>query len=380
MRTALAGAASGALAVLGLLGGPAAHAASGPGGPSVYYVGDDGGLWSYGQQADGSWTTAAAQGPAGVAPPGAPVAATRLPGGPPTAYLVGSDGSLLEDCPATGGPVALTKPGFTAPGTHLTATVKAGHALVTVPLAALAGQVLEIPHPCGPPTALLAGTPLDDYKGGAHASTGLSDGGDALFWVDAGGAVRVQWRAAQTGAVSEKQLTAPGTAKPGGGVAVADTEAAGTSTGVVTLLFTGHDGRVYVAHPVEGGALADVPLPDTTAPVKVPDGAELALPVGKSALRAAWAAGDGTVTVATLSPAGQWQHTDALSGPGFTAPGSSVATAPPADGGDGGDGEFCGTYPHRPVRRTGPLPDPPQWGWQAAGPDNVTPGAVFAWA
>ncbi|MEW2116979.1 hypothetical protein AB0945_17630 [Streptomyces sp. NPDC005474] len=360
-----------AAVAVGLLAAPTAHAATVPADATAYYIGDDGGLWSYGRAADGRWSTAARVGPARLAPAGAPVAATRPPGGPSNVFFVGVDGSVLVGCPQLSQPVALTGAGFARPGAPITATVADGRILVSSRFVHFAHTYrMEISNPCSPPVSLVLVNPPPKYSGGGLASAGLADGGSGVFYVDGSGALWAQWRD-RTGLLTDQQLTVAETATPGGGIAVVSTEGAGTERGVLTLFFTGHDGRVYVAHPVEGRGLAGAPQPNTTGAANVPDGAELSVATGTSSVAIGYVASDGTLTTVTLTTAGAWQRTTPLTGAAFTTAGSSSAISAASD--DGYD-VYCGNG-RRAGHVHGPIPGHP---WTVSGPANVPSKAGFA--
>ncbi|MBY8878750.1 hypothetical protein [Actinacidiphila acidipaludis] len=370
-RAWAAGAAAGVLAAAGLALGPVADAASGPTGPSFYYVAADGALWGV---PDGG-SQAVPLGPAGQAAPGAHVAAVRLPGGSPSAFFVGTDGTVFQSCPQAVKPVAVTKPGFATSGSVVTAAVVAGQYAVAAdgiptPQPARARATVrpaEISNPCSPPSVRIVSNVSPSYvSGGAMASAGTADGGWGLFWVDTSGAVDAQWRL-PGGKVTEKELTPAGTATPGGGLAAVP----GASG--VTLFFTGHDGQVYVAHPAEGGGLADTPKANPTAPTAVPDGAPLTAAPQGGGLAVGYVAGDGTFTVAALTLTGDWQRTDGVGKAGSFAPGSQVGSY----GGADWDDWYCGTPPPFFWHFHGPVPGPdPQW--TTIGQGNGGPGFFFA--
>ncbi|SHN12586.1 hypothetical protein [Actinacidiphila paucisporea] len=354
------------------LAAPVAQAATVPAQASAYYIGDDGGLWSYGHAADGTWSAAARTGPAGLAPPGAGVAAARLPDGTTNAFFVGLDGSVREACASLREPVALTAPGFAPGGAPITATMSDGRMLVTsdFPLAHFGSRYgMEIANPCSPPVSVVLVPESPKHAGGSLGSAGLADGGSGIFFVDNTGAVWARWRD-RAGVPTDQQLTESGTAAPGGGVAVVSTEGAGTARGVLTLFFAGRDGRVYVAHPVEGHGLSEAPRPNLTGPANVPDGAQLSAAAGTSSVAIGYVASDGALTAVTLTTAGAWQRTTALTDAAFAAPGSSSAVSAASDG----DYDFfCGNG--RPGHVHGPTPGSP---WTVSGPANVPAQAAFA--
>lgn len=382
------------LAAVGLLSGPATQAVASPVNPYVYYVAADGGLWGYTQSQSGIWSTAARIGPSGIAPPGAHVSAVRLPGGQPSVFFVGLDGAVYEACPQYPQPIPITSRGVAPPGgpvatgaangrfvvfTSATGSYNTGGAVnVPNPTATYAPQ--EISNPCSPsPVQLYTNGSSTYVPGGEMAVVGLPNGGYGVFTVDSYGAVRVQWRS-PTGALTDQQLTATGTSTPGSAITVTPTVNVPSTPGALSLFFTGHDGRVRVAHPVPGGGQVGGPVPNTTGPANVPDGAQLAVSTRASGLMVGYAATNGAFTIAQLSSTGTWLRTDAVSDLGYVVPGSlAAATVGPASDDDGY--WHCGSEVHSPVHIHIPLviPDPPpQPNWDIAGPANVTPGAFFA--
>lgn len=357
-RAGLALAATAVLAAAGLAAGTGADAA-GAGDPVLYYVAADGALWGV----PGGGSGAVPLGPTGMAAPGAHVAAARLPGGSPSAFFVGTDGAVYQSCTLAQKPVALTKSGFATSGSAITAAVVAGQYAVVadgIPTpqparARSAARPMEISNPCSPPSVRVVSNTSPSYvSGGVMASAATTDGGWGLFYVDGSGAVDAQWRLPD-GTFTEKELTPAKTAAPGGGLAVVP---GGNS---VTLFFTGHDRQVYVAHPVEGGGLADTPKANPTAKAPAPDGASLtAVPEG-SGLAVGYVAQDGTFTIASLDAGGGWQRTDPASKAGAFTPGSTVGASAGADW----DDWYCGTPPpyfwHLHIPVPGPGPDPGPW-------------------
>lgn len=382
------------LGAAGLVCAPAAHASPHPE-PWVYYAGSDGALWAYSQRADHSWTTAAAQGPAGQTIAGAHVAAARIADGDASVFFVGADGAVYQDCPLLARPLAITATGQAPPGVAVTAEAVGQQIVVTAarrtaaqgkgvtqapdPQAASAGVTsapartaapLEISNPCSPPVRVRFNV-ATTYAGGAMASAGTAAGYHDVFFVDTAGALRVQWQGPQSSTVFEKALTAAGTAKPGGGVAVVPTQGLGGQSSALTLFFTGRDGRVRVAHTTEQGALTDSPKPNTTGPADAPDGALLSATVGAKGLAVGYATTDGAFSVSYLSLTGGWQNTYRTGDAGsFAAGGPSAATS----SSDGDYDWYCGNG-LIPLHLHGPLPGPK---WVPAGPANVVVGASFA--
>ncbi|WP_405590049.1 hypothetical protein [Streptomyces sp. NBC_01190] len=376
-----------ALGAVALAGAPAAHAGPQPV-PWVYYVGDDGALWGFTQQTDGSWTTAAPQGPTGQTLPGGHVAATRIAGGLPSVFFVGVDGAVYQDCPLLTKPVAVTATRLAPPGAAITAEVVGGQITVTAarqipqgkavaaaprtpPALAPAAAPHEISNPCSPPVNVRFNT-SSTYAGGAMTSVGTSGGYHDVLFVDTAGAVRVQWQGPQGSTLSEKALTAPGTAKPGGGVTAVNTQGLGLPGSALTLFFTGHDGRVRVAHTTEQGSLTGSVQPNTTGTADAPDGAPLSAVAGAKGLAVGYAASDGAFSVAYLTPTGAWQKTFRTGAAGDFASGAPSAATAAADG----DYDwYCGNGLRVPVHLHGPLPGPK---WVDVGLPNVVVGASFA--
>jgi hypothetical protein len=365
-----------ALGAAGLVGAPAAHAGPRPE-PWVYYVADDGGLWSFIQKSDNSWTTAAPEGPAGLTLPGAHVAAVRISGGSPSVFFVGADEAIYQDCPLLTQPLAITATGQAPPGAAVTAEAVGQQITVTAsPRSAVQGKKvaaapLEISNPCSPPVRT-ASNVSPFYAGGAMAAAGTSGGYHDVFFVDTAGALRVRSQGPQGSTISEKQVTAPKTAQPGGGITVVNTQGLGDANRALTLFFTGHDGRVRVAHATEQGGLTGSPQPNTTGAADAPDGAALSAAAGAKGLALGYATSDGAFSVAYLSASGTWQNTYRIGAAGDFAPGSASAATASSDG----DYDwYCGNEIHLPVHLHGPLPGPK---WTPTGQPNVVQGASFA--
>lgn len=372
-------ASAGALAFVGLAAAPAAQAAVAPLNSSVYYIGDDGALWGYSRAADGTFSNAAQIGPDNLARPGSRLAAVRRQGDDPAVFFVGNDGAVWENCPRAPQPVPVTSTGYAPPGAAITASDDAGFLTVVVSsIAPLPGAApaattqvkkrpLEISNPCTPPTRMMVNTSAMSYTGGDMASTGRASSRGGAFYVDSSGALRAQWRSRATSGVISVQLTAANTATPGGGVAATTDD-----SGVLTLFFTGHDGKIYVTHPVPGGGLADTPRPNTTGPADVPDGAHLAAASSQGrGIEVGYAANDGTFTVASLSAGGAWLSTEQVGDTGVISPGASAGVTANSDGWDW----YCGNVPRFPVhiRIPGPWPH-----WDTAGLPNVLEGSFFS--
>jgi hypothetical protein len=369
--------AAGALAaVLGLSAAPPAQAAA-PANGWVYYIGDDGGLWSYTRFADGTFSQAVQRGPDAVAYPGAPVAAVRDTA--PAVFFVGRDGAVYENCPAAAQPVPVTQSGYAPPSASITAAEGSGWVSVVVsavarkPLAAPAAapaptHPVEISNPCVVPHVQLnAGGSTTGYTGGDMASYADTFGTDATFYVGSTGALTAQWFGPSTGVPIVTHLTAAGTAVPGSGVA-----AGYDLDGSLALFYAGTDGRLYRAVPQWQGGLLGAPVPNPTGPADVPSGAHLVAATSGKQAAVGYAAADGTLTVATLGAGGAWSGTAKLGPAGTLAPGVPVAANPAADG----DFDWhCGNEPHVIVHIHGPQPGPV---WEPAGPANALVGTYVA--
>lgn len=375
-RTRWALASAGALAAVGLLTAPAAQAAAvPPSDPHTYYIGDDGALWGYQGLGDGTFTDPVQLGPAKTAEPGARLAAVRLPGYSPSVFFVGLDGAVYQDCPTAQQPFPITSTGTAPSGAAITAfdTGKGpGVAVSGIPprqatvQAASPALTREISNPCTPPPRLILNNGTS-YTGSDLASAGGNQTYQGVFFVDGKGSVRAQWYSAATSTPVSVTLTQPGTAAPAGGVAVASSGA-----GALTLFFTGLDGRLYAAHPKQGGGLSGTPQPNPTGPADVPIGAHLATASGPAGIAVGYAADDGTFTVATLSTDGVWKDTKPFSDPGFLAAGTSVAVTAADDGWDW----YCGNDLRFLLHFHGPGPRP---GWFQIGDlQNAVPETFFA--
>ncbi|MGW7585728.1 hypothetical protein ACWGKU_25565 [Kitasatospora sp. NPDC054768] len=362
-----------ALAAAALLAGPVPSAAAAGGEAEAYYIGDDGGLWSY-QYSDtaGSWSTAARRGPASLAPPGARVAAVRTPGHRPAVYFTATDGSLYEYCADNPGsaPFSISGPATAEPGGRITAAW-AGTRLTLVTgtwtgaTAAAAPAVPQFNDACLPMTVdwrQLPAPALPSSEAASFAVTGRA----GIFTVGDSGGVTVGWTSQATGGLTSYTVAPAGSARPGGGIAVAP----GTTSGTVSVFFAGRDGRLNLATVGAGAGRIGSLQANTTAPTgSVPDGAVVSAARNAAGTAVGYVAVDGSITLAHLSSAGLWQSTETISATGFSNPGSSVAIS------DVDGYPACGTNGPRvvhfgPVR--GPSPDP----WVAAGL-NATVGAAM---
>ncbi|MFD8479552.1 hypothetical protein [Kitasatospora sp. NPDC059673] len=361
------------LAAAALLAGPVPHAAAATGEADAYYIGRDGGLWSY-RYADttGTWTTATRQGPAALAPPGARVAAVRVPGHRPAVYVVATNGALYEYCGdnPTSAPIALTGPANAQPGGRITATWSGSQlALVTStwtgPAAAPTAVASRLGDACLSMSVDWRQLPAPAaYPPSSEAAVVLVSGRPGIFTVDDTGAVTVGWTSPTTGGLFTYIIAPTGSAKPGAGIAVTP----GTTASTFTVFFAGRDGRLNRATIGAGAGPIGLPQPNTTAPTgSVPDGATLSAAKNAAGTAVGYVATDGTITLAHLSTTGLWQSTQPISTSGFSTPGSSVAIS------DIDGYPACGTNGPLPVHfgpNRGPSPDP----WVTAGP-NVTTGA-----
>ena len=302
--------------------GPAGDAAQVP--PSTAFFVDNGGtVATYGQAADGSRPNAVDIAPSGIAPPDAAVATARTSGGGPIVTVVGKAGALLVGG-CTKPPVmsAVTGPEFAMPGAPLAAVFAADRLWLATEdkPGSVIIQVMEASNPCTP-----VPIPVHHVTAGwlgsdaAITAAGLADGRVGVFAVDTNGAVHALWLT-PNGQATDSTLTQAGTASPGGGIAVTPNSEAGT----LSLFYSGHDGRIYLAHPVPGGGLTGEPQPQPWAPTAGQNGPPLAAATGPLGTAVSYVAVNGTVTVDLVDPNGQWQATIAASAPGFTAGGAST--------------------------------------------------------
>ncbi|MEU1290013.1 hypothetical protein [Kitasatospora sp. NPDC005856] len=377
------------LAAAALLAGPVPSAAAAATEAEVYYIGDDGGLWSY-QYSDtaGSWSAAARRGPAALAPPGARVAAVRVPGHRPVVYFAATDGSLYEYCadyPASA-PFSISAAATAEPGGRITAAW-AGTRLTLVtgawtgsttaatpaspaaaPTTAAPAAAAQFNDACLPMTVDWRQLPAPAYPSSEAASFAVSDRA-GIFTIGDTGGVTVGWTSQATGGMTTYSVAPAGSARPGGGIAVAP----GTTSGTVSVFFAGRDGRLNRATVTTGAGRIGSLQANTTAPAgSVPDGAVVSAARNAAGTAVGYVATDGSITLAHLSSAGLWQSTEAVSATGFSNPGSSVAIS------DVDGYPACGTNGPRvvhfgPVR--GPSPDP----WVTAGL-NATLGAAMTFA
>ncbi|MFD7639728.1 hypothetical protein ACFV4P_03665 [Kitasatospora sp. NPDC059795] len=366
------------LAATALLAGPAPAAVAAGNEADAYYIGADGGLWSYHYSATAnSWTTATRIGPASLAPPGARVAAIRLPGHRPAVYFTATDGSVLQYCgdhPTTD-PYPLSGPGSAQPGGRisvawassqltlatagwagLAAAPTATASLFTDPCLQYAVDWRQLPPSAGYPTATESAT---------YAIAGRA----GILTVGDSGAVTVSWTSQASGNMTTYTIAPAGSARPNAGIAVAP----GTSSSTFSVFYAGRDGRLNQATISAGAGRSGALQPNTTAPAgTVPDGAVLSAAKNASGTAVGYVATDGAVTLAHLSTAGLWQSTEAVSAAGFSTPGGSVAIS------DVDGYPACGTNGPVPVHFgpvRGPSPDP----WVTAGP-NVSLGALMTFA
>lgn len=367
-RLGVAGAAALSLVVATGLPGDAAQVPP----SAAFFVGSDGAVATYGQAADGSRPDAVDIGQSGSAPSGAALATARTPSGSPIVAVVGKDGTLfVGGCPTNPSALsAVTGPGFATPGAPVAAAV-AGDLLwlaVADKPHSLIMNLMEASNPCTPlpkpgphvTVAWLGG-------GAAITATGLADGRVGVFSVDTTGAVHALWLS-PNGQTIDSTLTPAGTASPGGGVAVTPNSEASATPGALSLFYSGHDGRIYLAHPVPDGGLTGNPESPPWAPTAGQNGPPLAAATGPLGTAVSYVATDGTVTADLVDPNGQWQAAIAASGPGFVAGGASTGVTFNATELD----VYCGNGSGQP----GTIVVNPHVGgpgvWWPAGPPNRT--------
>lgn len=340
---------------------------------NAYFIGAGGSLYGFGRTSDGKWSAAAVAGTVVSAPAGAPVASARFADGTPVVFVVGNDGAIHGGCDAG---LSLTPPGWLKPGAPLAV------ALTSMPVMVFYSDSLggmtgvhtesEIHHPCDvqaapppppppPPTEVLPGA--WHVPGGTAAAIGLANGEIGVFAVDVNGAVHASWRDV-AGTWTDVQLTAAGTSRPGGGIAV--TSSAG---GGLSLFYPNHTGQVVLASVVAGGGLVGPPQPDPWPVAGVPDGAALGAAGSSLGVDVAYAATDGTVEDLQADSVGHWKAAVTLSATGFAVAGSLVAVTEGADEVD----VYCGTSAGAP----GHFRVPPHVSggvtWTAAGASGLLP-------
>jgi len=337
---------------------------------TAFFVGTDGSVATYGLAADGSRPPAVNIGPSGTAPPGAALATARSSGGDPIVAVVGTNGALSLGGCRTNKFVAVTGPEFALPGLPLAAILAADRMwLVTEDKpGGLFIKVMEASNPCAPgpvpvPHVITAWL----GAGAAITATGLADGRVGVFAVDTTGAVHALWLT-PNGQATDSTLTQAGTASPGGGIAVTPDSGASATPGALSLFYSGHDGRIYLAHPVPGGGLTGDPQPQPWAPTAGQNGPPLAAATGPLGTAVSYVATDGTVTADLVDPNGQWQAAIAASGPGFATGGASTGVTFNATELD----VYCGNGSGQP----GTIVVNPHVGgpgvWWPAGPPNRT--------
>jgi hypothetical protein len=338
---------------------------------AAFFVGTDGAVATYGQAADGSRPDAADVGSSGIAPAGAAVATVRTPNGGPIVAVVGRNGSLfVGGCTNQSVMSAVTGPEFAMPGVPLAAVLAADRMWLATEdkPGGLIMKVMEASNPCTPvPVPVPHVTAAWLGAGAAITATGLADGRVGVFAVDTTGAVHALWLS-PNGQTTDSTLTPAGTASPGGGIAVTPNSEANAGPGALSLFYSGHDGRIYLAHPVPGAGLAGNPQPQPWAPTAGPNGPALAAATGPLGTVVSYVATDGTVKVDLVDPNGQWQAAIAASGPGFVAGGASTGVTSNATELD----IYCGNGSGRP----GTIVVNPHIGgpgvWWPAGPPNST--------
>lgn len=377
------------LAALGTAAGPlTAYAAGSAGGagPAVtkaptnaYFLAANGTVDGYGRTVDGAWQPAAPIGAKMTAPPGAPIASTRLPDGSSAAFFVGDDGAIWGGC---GFLWRMTAPKLLRPGTPL--TVAATPTVTMLLFSDDQGQLTdmhvesEIHHPCDAPAGSLPVLATEHppgtwhVPGGAVAATGLPDGEIGVFAVDVTGAVHATWRSPD-GKWSDTRLTASQTSSPGGGIASTRSPADSSS---LTLFYSDHRGQVLLAQVAEGAGLRADPTPVPWTPAPIPDGAALAAASSTLGDDVAYIAVGGAAVDLQADVTGQWKNAVTLSPAGFAKDGRPVAVTATADEVD----VYCGTATGAP----GHFAIPPHTGgdvsWQPAGAAGLMPptGAVTA--
>jgi hypothetical protein len=324
-RTIVGTALTGALCVLA---SPAPPAAAAQARDTAFFIDASGGLTSFGLGSGGTWSDAVQLGPAGLAPAGAPVTATPVQDGSVAAFFAGSNGAVYVGCPGQSSPAPVTASGVAQPGGAIGAALAGTAVLVAFAGAADGLDVTAlISNPCTPPhPPKSVATILDSASwaatGGQLTVAGLADGEFGVFCFDRTGAGRALWRSAG-GTWSESVTLPAGTAAPGGSIAV--TPSSGASA--LSLFYTGQDGHIYLAYPLAGGGLAASPQPDPeTSSATVPANARLAASSGPAGSTVSYVADNGTVTVLPVSAQGNWQDSVLVSGPGFAAAGSPLAS------------------------------------------------------
>lgn len=363
----------GALAILAAAPAQVAAATVTPDQPAAFFVGASGGLETYGRAADGSWSDAIQLGSSGLAPANAAVAATPIQDGTIAAFFIGSNGAVYLSCPSQPQPWPVTASGVGEPGGSLDAALAGGTVLVVF---AAPGNTLYmtrlISNPCVPPHPRVSVTSVPNAaswaSGGQLAAAGLSDGEFGVFYFDSTGTGRALWQSA-AGTWTDSVILPAGTASPGGSITVTPGSGASTAPGALSLFYTGQDGRIYRAQPLAGGGLAAAPQPDpSTSAATVPGNARLAASSSAAETTVSFVADNGAVTLLPVNAQGQWQSTVPVSGPGFAALGSSLASTATATEVDIYGGTYSGSPGH--IAYT-PQTDGPGT-WLPAGPAGMT--------
>ncbi|WP_213455476.1 hypothetical protein [Rhizomonospora bruguierae] len=303
--------------VVAPLGSPAAHAALGP--PIGFAIGSDARLYG------SSLGPPVLVDSAAMAPPGAGLAAFMENDGRVSAYAIGLQGGLVMTAPTVNrpgntiiqdGPSGLAPPGAPLSGVraqgwdHIFFVGGSG----TVYRASYRWPARPGP---GPQPWGGAGAP----RGGIVAAALLPTSAPVVVFVGNNGGLYSVW---ETGSGSSATIlhSPPGTAQPGGGVALVST------TVGMQAFFTGLDGRLWTTH-ITGG-----PLPDPWAPVAVtaagvvPSGASLtAAQLPNGALAVSFTGNDGAVRIATTDLTGSWLAPVTITPTGVTRAGSPVSLA-----------------------------------------------------
>ncbi|WP_194906699.1 hypothetical protein [Catenulispora rubra] len=331
----------------------------------------NGTVYGYGRNIDGTWLPAAPVGTRMTAPPGAPIASTRLSDGTPLAFFVGDDGAIWGGCRSLW---RMTVANLLKPGTPVTVAITPNATMLL--FSDDKGQwsdirvESEIHHPCDVPSGPLPPISTESVSGTGHvpggtiAAAGLADGETGVFAVDVNGAVHAAWRD-PSGKWSDTTLTANGASLPGGGIAAT----VSATDGSVTLFYSNRAGQVVLAQVAEGGGLRADPTPVPWAVAKIPEGAALAAASSSLGNDISYIAQGGTAIDLQTDTADQWKNAVTLSPAGFAKDGSPVAVTASAGEVD----VYCGTAPGAP----GHFGVPPHIGgdvsWRAAGVAGLMP-------
>ncbi|KAA2254491.1 hypothetical protein F0L68_30385 [Solihabitans fulvus] len=348
--------------------------------PTAVFVATNGALYGYTPT-----SPAAPIGPAKLAPPGAPVAAARTTNGQVAAYTIGNDGSVDKACSAGSntwqGPAPLTSGGFAKPGTTLTAVAQGGAVLLSI-VDSNGGLRVAYDYDdgfCGtgwrPPWICCWPPPPPccwwwDYE----FATVVVNQEIGQFAVDTKGEVNAAWGTVG-GQWQGSGLTAPGTARPGGGLGVV-----AAPNAPVALFYLGIDGALWQVHPAPGGG-GDEPRPISPAGI-APAGAELSVVAGPNGRTDVFVFGnDGSMLDVASPTPGSWSSPLPVSQPKLGGPGGPLAigTAPgpgqlSMSGAYAADG-FCGTN-GRPGHLPFPWP-PRRVDWSSDGASGLMDSATY---